>query len=406
MSTFIDKELKNRGIILDDKQFKLLQSEIKITEVESVDYIQESICDILQKVGIEYNVARELDDYMDTIDGNVLTSFAEDLFTKAIKISFEKTLEKTLELAVNNLTHKIEPILEIQSKERERFGNGLVLIWGDALKKLDFFITTVTEVCRRYHSEHGDLSQREDGITFNALGRLLARACQISFEILTLLRAGFADGAYARWRTLHEVTAIALFISKHGEETAKRYLHHYVVDSYEAALAHQEYYQRLGYEPIPVDEFKDIKDDYDQTISEYGDSFKGQYGWAANALGLKKPTYKDVETSVKLDHLKPYYKYATSNVHATPTGIYAKLSLPESGFRSGLLTGYSMLGLDIPGRSTAMSLYQIAVAYFTLEADADNIHTCNLVEHFKLEVMKAFAEAADKIQVADSKDGE
>ena len=39
--------------------------------------------------------------------------------------------------------------------------------------------------------------------------RLHARACQIAREVLTLLYAGFAEGAMARWRALHELAVLS-----------------------------------------------------------------------------------------------------------------------------------------------------------------------------------------------------
>ena len=51
-----------------------------------------------------------------------------------------------------------------------------------------------------------------------------ARACRTGYEILTLLDAGLASAAHARWRSLHEVAAVAFFVKEHGPETAERYL--------------------------------------------------------------------------------------------------------------------------------------------------------------------------------------
>ena len=45
----------------------------------------------------------------------------------------------------------------------------------------------------------------------------LVRACQVTDEIICLLENGFADGAMARWRTLHEIAVVAVVISQHGE---------------------------------------------------------------------------------------------------------------------------------------------------------------------------------------------
>ena len=68
--------------------------------------------------------------------------------------------------------------------------------------------------------ESGDLFNESFGKNndqvFFVLWRLHARSCQITMEILALLKSGFADGAHARWRTLHEIAVTALFIKQQG----------------------------------------------------------------------------------------------------------------------------------------------------------------------------------------------
>ena len=54
-------------------------------------------------------------------------------------------------------------------------------------------------------------------------------------EIICLLENGFADGAMARWRTLHEIAIVAIVLSKHGEDIAQGYLDHQAVESKRAA---------------------------------------------------------------------------------------------------------------------------------------------------------------------------
>src|ERR1035437_7625528 len=78
------------------------------------------------------------------------------------------------------------------------------------------------------------------------LTRLHARACQVTEEILTLLTAGFADGAMARWRTLHEIAVVASFISSHGEELAERYVQHQHIEWRRALRKYIECRARLG----------------------------------------------------------------------------------------------------------------------------------------------------------------
>lgn len=49
----------------------------------------------------------------------------------------------------------------------------------------------------------------ENFFKHDALIQMHARALQISNEILVLLKSGYADGAYSRWRTLHELTVLS-----------------------------------------------------------------------------------------------------------------------------------------------------------------------------------------------------
>ena len=122
---------------------------------------------------------------------------------------------------------------------------------------------------------------------FDVLTRLHARACQIAFEVLVLLKNGFADGAHARWRSLHEVTVVASFIKTHGDEVAERYLLHDNIELYKAAELHQKHYAILGEEPIPDDEYNSIKVIRDELIDCFGTPYKNNYGWASSVLNNK-----------------------------------------------------------------------------------------------------------------------
>lgn len=137
----------------------------------------------------------------------------------------------------------------------------------------------------------------------DVLSRSHARACQITEEILCLLQGGFADGAMARWRTLHEVAVVASFIAAHGEELAERYVLHEVVEAKRAAAEYQKCQQRLaGYDPIEERELKALQASYDDAIARFGKEFKGQYGWAAHQLKIAKPNFDDIERAVGIGH--------------------------------------------------------------------------------------------------------
>lgn len=61
--------------------------------------------------------------------------------------------------------------------------------------------------------------------------RFHARACRIVAEMIVLLQSGLADGAMARWRTLHETWVVASVVNQFGEEAAVRYFEHQHIES-------------------------------------------------------------------------------------------------------------------------------------------------------------------------------
>jgi hypothetical protein len=126
----------------------------------------------------------------------------------------------------------------------------------------------------------------------DVLSRSHARACQIAEEIVCLLEGGFADGAMARWRTLHEVAVVATFVAAHGEDLAERYVLYQAVESKRAADDYQRCQERLGYEPLADSEIKAVQSAYDAVVARFGQDFrKGDYGWVGHQLGMSKPTF-------------------------------------------------------------------------------------------------------------------
>lgn len=76
------------------------------------------------------------------------------------------------------------------------------------------------EVAESYVQYVNDLSIEEkiqNNNTFLAMLHIHGRALQEFLEIITLMKNGFADGAYARWRSMYELSIIASFITENGE---------------------------------------------------------------------------------------------------------------------------------------------------------------------------------------------
>lgn len=222
-----------------------------------------------------------------------------------------------------------------------------------------------------------------------------ARACQVTEEIICLLSNGFSDGAMARWRTLHEIAVVALYISEQGENLAERYVLHQAIESRKAALEYERCRPRMGYEPLDPVELAKIEQAYSAGISRFGAPFGTQYGWAAHHLRIDKPSIADIERVVRIDHLRPYYRLASHNVHANPKGVFFKLGLLDES--SILLAGPSNAGLADPGHSTALSLMRVSTTLGLLDPTLDHIVTLHILGQLVGDIGDAFMAAHEQL---------
>jgi hypothetical protein len=178
---------------------------------------------------------------------------------------------------------------------------------------------------------------------FEALIVNHARGAQVAREILTLMIAGFPDGAMGRWRTLHEIAVVAMFISEADRKTAERYILHEHVTSYRRALNYMEHHERGNLEPIEPEVMEELKAAYDEVL-KIDPRMKGDYGWASEELNKDKPTFADLELATKLDHWRPRYKWATANTHGAYRQTMSTLGMCESE-EQVLLVGESNSGM-------------------------------------------------------------
>jgi hypothetical protein len=235
----------------------------------------------------------------------------------------------------------------------------------------------------------------------DVLSRLHARACQIAHEVAALLRAGYADGAMGRWRSLHEVSVVFQFISERGADTAIRYLAHDAIESWKAARGYNAMASRLKHRPFTAVDLAAIKRDSEAALAKYGPEFETEYGWAAQALHNRRPSFADLERTVKLDHFRPYYKFASHNVHANPKGVLYRLCV--LGARHLLPTGSSNVGLTEPGQNAALSLGQITAAFVNQVPSLDALCLMTMLNELPHEIGVAFWKAEKAIQADERK---
>jgi hypothetical protein len=282
-------------------------------------------------------------------------------------------------------------------KDIEAFRERLDQRWGTGIDGLRLLTTIAREFGGNI--SHGINQPDATARTLDVLRRLHARGCQITEEIIALLSGGFADGAMARWRTLHEIAAVSYLIGEHGEDLAERYSVHDIVETRKAARQYQRHARRLGQEPLRDEEMEQIESQYAAALTRYGREFGKAQGWAAAHLKNPDPKIADILEASKIDHLGPYYRMASHNVHANPKGVFFKLGLVRE--LNILLAGASDVGLADPGHATALSLMQISTVLLGLNTTIDNVITANMMLELVTEIGRDF-EGSHELSLKDS----
>ncbi len=317
-------------------------------------------------------------------DSEVSSEKLELVLNRIISEEAIRVLQSIKEKGHDTLTH--------QTNERFGFEEQSYALWKEPLDLLELFLLTTIDIGGDFNHKYRPEAAESNDFVFEALTRLHGRACQVGNEILILLKSGYADGANARWRTLHEITVISYFIKERGSEMAERYLLYDYIESYQSIrdyIRDPELYERhkaiLGDELPSQDEMKSIERTKNELCARFGKEFSKEYGWAADRT--KKITFKDLESEVGINHLRPYYKMANISVHAGPKGIRFSLGSPNNNI---IPVGASNMGLADPGMNTVISLLNMNAALLNTRPGVGNLITLKAMSLLADEVKDAF----------------
>lgn len=324
---------------------------------------------------------------------------------KTAKEIVQTTVDRYAELILKFIESNLEDLVSKTRTHARQFEERLLQRWKKPIDLLEVFVQICCEAGAELNQEYRSKAAKSDDYVFDVLTRLHARGCQVSYEILALLKAGLPDGAHARWRTLHEIAVIAFFIKDQGSVVAKRYLQHEIIETYKEALAYQEHCRRLGYEPLSAKELEAIRKKYEEMLATYGKDFREEYGWVPSSI-LSARNLAEIEKHVKLGHLRPYYRMASQNVHSGPKGIGVKLGLPRVGsHKSRLLAGPSNYGLADPGQGAAISLNQITTCLLSTKTTFERASIMKAMQKLVMQIDPAFVEVQVQIEKEELRNG-
>ncbi|MHB9132621.1 MAG: DUF5677 domain-containing protein [Armatimonadota bacterium] len=368
VANILARKLEKLGISVTDEQIAKIEQDLESSDTGMITLDLDD--DALLALDAE-----TLSNMSLALDANDAEEYVNSITEKLVKDLPNICAEMALPL-LDELKQGAPEMLCRRKTERTEFEAGLSLRWGKTFDLLEMLLVIAIEAGDSFNEEFRQQKADEKDYVFDVVTRLHARACQVANEALVLMRSGFADGAHARWRTLHEINVISSFIRENGNEVAERYLLHGRAMSYKEAVNYQKYCSRLGRSPFTRAKMERMKKGYDQLINRFGNEYRYDYGWAASVIP-GTPSFVDIELATKLDHWRPYYKLACHNVHAGSKGIQLKLGLyPDEEV---LLAGPSGRGFTDPVQGIAITLMQITICLLTIEPNIDRLAIMNVL---------------------------
>jgi hypothetical protein len=276
--------------------------------------------------------------YLDLLQEKAVEGLTEEELKKLMNPeNIKKVYKETIEMIASSSVKTIEQIMyekvQVERAYVDEFLARQNQKWGKAFVASDALYICVLESAETYSAYVNEIHGEEVSFLYHALRNIHGRALQVYLEIICLIKNGFADGAYARWRSLYELSVISSFISENGELVAKAFV-----------------------------ESADTND---------------RYEWARTAKCLKnykKPyiTFSLIQSNCELatKEWKKEYDFVNQLVHASPQGTMYRLGADTS---ITLPVGRTDMEMGISAIHSAISLVQITADYFTVFTHGDSL---------------------------------
>ena len=265
---------------------------------------------------------------------------------------FAELLEAPAGVLLKEMIKNIDEIKAYEDTGLYGFRRRLELRWGKLLDLYRLLLNTSHELFSEMNTAFAKSKAKRRLALREALLGIHVRALRTGRAVLVLSEHGMADEAYARWRTLYELSVVAAFISEHGDDAAARYMEHEIVSNKARIDNSADWDAPLG----TKQQRRDITRDYLYLVQKYGESFKRPYGWASTFLGENEnPRFADLELATQGKRIAPPYKESSFQVHSGRAGLLGLGSLDGST----VTMGHSNAGLDIPLMHSSLAVMQI-----------------------------------------------
>lgn len=243
--------------------------------------------------------------------------------------------------------------------EEQSFADYFSENWNTAFVKSECFyilITQAVSACGEYLSSLPEEITKNKRNTCTAISELHRRASQQYLEILTLIKNGFPDGAFARWRSMYELSVIASFIHKYGENVAAKFI-----------------------------EASDSQDRYDWAMECGEFPERKKHVTFGDILKLC-----DMETDVWREN----YTVANQTVHASPQGTFGRLGSKDGSESLAQRVDY---GISAPAIQSANTLALITSMLISIFPEEKPVEKMSLAAKWLDELTETYCKTHEKL---------
>ncbi len=351
-------------------------------------------------------------------EGEIIVSLSDEeiqeLMDKLAKLeeralndeALESLVERTAEAQKHALDGDWPSIGAARAEDASQFLDEIDSYWHrpiELLEKMRYIAIASADIGIDDVNDRIASNELQDSATLRLTVAAQARACQLLGEIIALVRNGYAEGALARWRSLHELNVTLSFIVEHGNDVAERYFAHEAVESRKAAREYTRVCGSLGYPPLEQEDLDKIEEAYQQALRRYGSGFEGPYGWAARALRNNRVRFANIEENVSLGHMRGYYRLASHGVHANPKGITFRMSQPP--MQDGHIAGPSVYGLSDAITNAAITTMQLCAVAATQWGTIDSLVAVSVLRMICDEVNESVADVEKVLESCSNEEG-
>lgn len=327
----------------------------------------------------------------------------------------EKKIEKNPDYLIELMQHSIKSgsdilykgsdndkgrELESVRKENRYFTNRLYKTWKKPIDYFEALIELIASCTYSFVETFYEDAYKNNNLLFNALQNIQARSLLISRECLTLIKNGYPDGSFSRWRTIYELSVIGkLLYDENNQELCERYLNYYHIQEY----LDEKHSRERGHQNHTDESFEILKYNYDFMIDKYGQDYvKGDYGWANDIFNKKRVTFQEIKDRVDMDKLYGYYKLSSAYIHGNHKANEESLGVIPNLERLKLV-GPSNYGLSIPMQNVAISLIHISTYFFLTYSNLDVWTTCSIMNKFLDKIIVESSKVQIKIENKENK---